>query len=57
MSMPARLPKISGIRFKNTASRGVYNVFTYKGIVSFITLYYKGFRNTKASKIIHKYIP
>ena len=57
MSMLARSPKISGIQFKNIAGGGVRNVFTHKGMVSFITSYYKGFRNTKASKIIHRYMP
>jgi hypothetical protein len=57
MSMPARSPEISGIRFENTTDGGVRNVFVHEGMVNFVTSYHKGFRNTGASKIIHRYMP
>lgn len=57
LSMPARSPDISAIRYENTVNGGVRNIFIHNGMVSFVTSYHKGFRNTGVSKIIHRYVP
>jgi len=57
MSMPARSPEISSIRFHNTANGGVRNIFVHRKMVCFVTSYHKGFRNSGVSKIIHRYMP
>jgi superfamily II DNA helicase RecQ len=57
MSLPARSPEISSIRFRNTTSGGVRNIFVDRRMVCFVTSYHKGFRNSGVSKIIHRYMP
>lgn len=57
MSMPARIPEISGIRFCNTVNGGVRNIFAHNRMICFVTSYHKNFRRTGQSKIIHRYLP
>ncbi|KAM5520395.1 hypothetical protein FOXYSP1_18819 [Fusarium oxysporum f. sp. phaseoli] len=54
---PARSTEILGLRMWNTMNGGVHNIFIYEGIVCFITMYHKGFRQTGNTKIIHRYVP
>ena len=57
LSMPARVPEISGIRFVNTANGGVRNIMAHNQMISFITSYHKGYRITGEAKVIHRYMP
>ncbi|WKT53657.1 hypothetical protein QSH57_004241 [Fusarium oxysporum f. sp. vasinfectum] len=36
---------------------GVRNIFIHEGMVCFVTMYHKGFRQTGNTKIIHRYVP
>ncbi|KAI7772852.1 hypothetical protein LZL87_013969 [Fusarium oxysporum] len=54
---PARLTEILGLQIWNTMNGGVRNIFIYEGMVCFITMYHKGFRQMGNTKIIHRYVP
>jgi hypothetical protein len=53
---PARAPELLGIRWKNTVYRGVRNIFIEEDLVTFVAIYYKGYRNSGNIKIIHRYL-
>ncbi|GKU13616.1 unnamed protein product [Fusarium langsethiae] len=54
---PARSTEILGIRMWNTMNGGVRNIFIHEGMVCFVTMYHKGFRQTDKVKVIHRYLP
>ncbi|TVY64128.1 hypothetical protein Focb16_v014221 [Fusarium oxysporum f. sp. cubense] len=54
---PARSTEILGLRMWNTMNGGVRNIFIHEGMVCFVTMYHKGFRQTGNTKIIHRYVP
>ncbi|KAF6801002.1 zinc knuckle [Colletotrichum musicola] len=54
---PARAPELAGIRHANTTNGRVRNVFTYKGIMCFVTSYHKNYRQTGNAKVIYQYLP
>ena len=53
---PARAPELLGIRWKNTAYNGVQNIFIEEGLVVFVAIYHKGYRNSGNIKIVHRYL-
>ncbi|KAL3595876.1 hypothetical protein FPOAC2_10246 [Fusarium poae] len=53
---PARLTEILGLRMWNTMNGGVRNIFIHEGMVCFVTMYHKGFRQTDKVKVIHRYL-
>ncbi|KAL3587360.1 hypothetical protein FPOAC2_13255 [Fusarium poae] len=54
---PARSTEILGIRMWNTMNGGVRNIFIHDGMVCFVTMYHKGFRQSGKVKVIHRYLP
>lgn len=54
---PARSPEVLGLRMWNTMNGGVRNIFIHNGMVCFVTMYHKGFRQTNSAKVIHRYVP
>lgn len=54
---PARATEILGLRMWNTANGGVRNIFIHEGMVCFVAIYHKGFRQTGNIKVIHRYLP
>ncbi|EMT67217.1 Putative ATP-dependent DNA helicase Q1, partial [Fusarium odoratissimum] len=54
---PARSTEILGLRMWNTMNGGVRNIFIHEGMVCFVTMYHKGFRQTDKVKVIHRYLP
>ena len=53
----ARALELLGIRWKNTEQGGIRNIFIEDGLVTFVTTYHKGYRNSGNIKIIHQYLP
>ena len=53
----ARAPELLGIRWKNTEQGSIHNIFIEDGLVTFVTTYHKGYRNSGNIKIIHRYLP
>ncbi|RKK19860.1 hypothetical protein BFJ65_g6572 [Fusarium oxysporum f. sp. cepae] len=43
---PARSTEILGLRMWNTANGGIRNIFIHEGMVCFVTMYHKGFRQS-----------
>ncbi|KAM5527653.1 hypothetical protein FOXYSP1_20015 [Fusarium oxysporum f. sp. phaseoli] len=54
---PARSTEILGLRMWNTANGGIRNIFIHEGMVCFVTMYHKGFRQSDSIKVIHRYLP
>ncbi|KAF4473075.1 ATP-dependent DNA helicase Q1 [Fusarium albosuccineum] len=55
---PARATELLGLRMWNTANGGVRNIFMHEGMVCFVTMYHKGFRQSGGDiKVIHRYLP
>ncbi|KAL9568931.1 hypothetical protein ACKAV7_006917 [Fusarium commune] len=54
---PARSTEVLGLRMWNTMNGGVRNIFIHEGMLCFVTMYHKGFRQTGNTKIIHRYVP
>jgi hypothetical protein len=54
---PAQSTEILGLRMWNMINGGMRNIFIYEGMVCFVTMYYKGFRQTGNTKIIYRYMP
>ena len=53
---PARATELLGIRHSNTKQGGLRNIFIDRGIVAFVTTYYKNYCQTRKIKIIHRYL-
>ena len=53
---PARIPELLGMRWKNTVYGGVRNIFIEEGLVVFMAIYYKEYRNSGNIKIIYRYL-
>jgi hypothetical protein len=45
------------MRWKNTASGGIRNIFIEEGLVSFVAIYHKGYRSSGNIKIINRFLP
>ncbi|KAG7406775.1 hypothetical protein Forpe1208_v014506 [Fusarium oxysporum f. sp. rapae] len=54
---PARSTEILGLRMWNTMNGGIRNIFIHEGMVCFVTMYHKGFRQSGKTKVIHRYLP
>lgn len=54
---PARAPELLGMRWKNTASGGIRNIFIDEGLVSFVAIYHKGYRSSGNIKVINRFLP
>jgi hypothetical protein len=55
--LPGRAPELLGIRYRNTAYGGVRNIFIHDGMICFVTLYHKNYRNSDQIKVIYRYLP
>ena len=55
--MPARSWEILEVRHSNTEYGGVRNIIIDRGLVCFVTSYYKNYRSSDQVKIIHWYLP
>jgi hypothetical protein len=40
----------------NMANGGIRNIFIYEGMVCFVTIYHKGFRQSDSIKVIYRYL-
>ena len=54
---PARAPEIISIRHRNTTNRGIRNIFIDRGLVLFVTAYYKGYEYSEKIKLIQRFLP
>lgn len=54
---PARGTELVGLRYKNTISSHLRDVFIEEGAVTMVTAYHKGYSITGSTKIIHRYLP
>lgn len=54
---PARGTELVGLRYKNTMSSHLRDVFIEAGAVTMVTAYHKGYSITGSTKIIHRYLP
>ena len=54
---PARATELVGLRYKNTISSHLRDVFVEDGLVTMVTAYHKGYSITGSTKIIHRYLP
>jgi RecQ family ATP-dependent DNA helicase len=54
---PARALELLSLRYCNTLQGGHRNIFIENGLMTFVTLYHKGYSITGSEKIIHRYLP
>jgi hypothetical protein len=54
---PARGSELVSLQYCNTADSLRRNIFAENGLVSFVTLYHKGYSVEGCAKIIHRYLP
>ncbi|KAL9560637.1 hypothetical protein ACKAV7_015200 [Fusarium commune] len=54
---PARSTEVLGLQIWNTMNGGGAHIFIHEGMLCFVTMYHKGFRQTGNTKIIHRYVP
>ena len=54
---PTQATELLRIRYANTKQGGLRNIFIDRGIVAFVTTYYKNYRQTRKMKIIYRYLP
>ena len=55
--MPARSWEILKVRYSNIEYGGIRNIIIDWGLVYFVTLYHKNYRNSDQVKIIYRYLP
>jgi hypothetical protein len=54
---PARATELIRLRHSNTKQGGLRNIFINRGMMAFVTTYYKNYQRTGKMKIIHQYLP
>lgn len=54
---PARAPELLSIQHTNTVNSRRRNIYIEDGMVTFATVYHKGFHVSNDVKIIHRYVP
>src|SRR5436309_3473959 len=54
---PARAPELLSLRYCNTLQGGHRNIFIENGLMTFVTIYHKGYSITGSEKVIHRYLP
>ena len=54
---PPRAPELASIRYSNSTTTGVRNIFVESGFVYFVTYYHKGYTIQGSTKIIHRFLP
>jgi hypothetical protein len=53
---PARASELIGIRYANTKQGRLRNIFIDRGIMVFVTIYYKNYQSSGKIKIIYRYL-
>jgi hypothetical protein len=54
---PARATELIRLRHSNTKQGGLRNIFIDRGMMAFVTTYYKNYQQTGKMKIIYQYLP
>lgn len=54
---PPRGSELLTIRFQNRAEGNSREIFIEDGAVVFVTAYYKNIRQSRQSKVVHRYVP
>jgi hypothetical protein len=52
----ARATELIGMRYANTKQGGLQNIFIDRGMIVFVTTYYKNYQSSSKMKIIQRYL-